>query len=388
VLIQFAAAYVTSAENRSNFVTGAYTTYLGRTPSAGEVSSWVAALQQGTTAEQVIAAFVGSAEYFQKQGTSNSSWVNHAYQDILGRQADSGSQGFLTQANSGVSLTVLATTLIGSTEYRSNLISQVYATYLFRQAGPSDLQTWLPVVGQLSAGPGKPSPDEQFLTAVIGSVEYFQKIGNTQLAWTSSLYTKLLGRAPDQAGLTSLLVNVLNGFSAPRQAATAGIAASTEAETAAVAGYYTQFLGRTGSAGEVSGWVNLILGGTSREQVIAAIVGSTEYFQKHGGANNTFADQLYLDLLGRARGSSETGFLTALTSGTLTPQQAAAAILQSTEYAQRLVSQFYSTALGRQGSLTEINGWVQVLQQGIHDEQILAQIIASAEFFLGPHPYP
>jgi hypothetical protein len=38
--------------------------------------------------------------------------------------------------------------------------------------------------------------------------------------------------------------------------------------------------------------------------------------------------------------------------------------------------------------LTEINGWVQVLQQGVHDEQILAQIIASDEYFLGSHPYP
>ena len=38
-------------------------------------------------------------------------------QDILGRPADSGSQGFLTQLNSGVSLTVIATTLVGSTVY-------------------------------------------------------------------------------------------------------------------------------------------------------------------------------------------------------------------------------------------------------------------------------
>jgi hypothetical protein len=124
----------------------------------------------------------------------------------------------------------------------------------------------------------------------------------------------LIGRNEGQAKIDSFGASKITA----RPRATSGIAASTEAETTAVGGYYTQFLGRTGSAGEVSGWVNVILGGTSREQVIAAIVGSTEYFQKHGGANNTFVDQLYLDLLGRARASSETGFLTGLNGGTLT----------------------------------------------------------------------
>jgi hypothetical protein len=340
------------------------------------------------SSEQVIAAFVGSAEYFQRQGSNNSSWLDQAYQDLLGRPRDPGSQGFLDQLNAGVSRTVIASELLASTEYRTRLITNVYSTYLQRQPGSADLQAWLPVVGQPSAGPGQPNPDEQFLAGVIGSVEYFQTSGNTALAWTTSLYTELLGRNPSQAELTNVLVAVLNGFSARRQDAASAIAASAEAETAVVAGYYTQFLGRSASAAELSPWVNLLLNGVSREQVIAAIVSSDEYFQKQGGTNTQFVDQLYLDLLGRPRDLSDTGFSTGLAGGTFTSLQVVQAILGSAEYAQNLVSKFYSSILGRQGSPSELNGWAQLLLQGTRDEQVMAMIISSGEYFERPHTYP
>ncbi|HLJ95082.1 MAG TPA: DUF4214 domain-containing protein, partial [Gemmataceae bacterium] len=385
---QFALAYVVSTENRTNYVTAAYTKYLGRTASAGEVGGWVTALQQGLTQEQLIVAFVGSAEYFQKHGNTNSTWLDHAYLDILGRARDPGSQGYLNQLNSGAPLSAVATALVDSTEYRMNLISQVYTTYLQRQAGSGDVQVWLPVISQTSTGPGKPSPDDQFLGGVIGSQEYFVTSGNTELAWATSLYTKILNRNPDSAGLTNTLVSVLNGFTATRQTITSGIGASTEAETKVVASYYTQYLGRTGSPGELSPWVTLIQGGGTREQVTAAITSSQEYFQKAGGTNSSFVDKLYLDLLGRARGATETSFVTALNNGTSTLLQVATAIVHSTEYYQRLVNQIYSADLGRQGSLAETAGWVQQLQQGTHDEQVLAQILSSGEYFLRSHTYP
>jgi hypothetical protein len=388
VHLQFAFAYVTSTENRSDFVASAYTKYLGRTPSMGEVAGWVGVLQQGQTPEQVTTDFVSSLEYFQKQGGTNSSWLDHVYQDLLGRSRDPGSQGFLDQLTAGTGLTVVATELVGSTEYRTRLITQVYTTYLQRQPGSADLQAWLPLVGQPSAGPGQPSPDEQFLAGVIASIEYFQTSGNTELTWASSLYTKLLGRNPSQAELTNLLVAVLNGYQAARQSITSAIAGSTEAETAVVAGYYTQFLGRTASPNELSPWVSLLQSGGSREQVIAAIVGSPEYFQRQGGTNTQFVNQLYQDLLGRPRDVSESGFLNALNGGTATPLQVATVILQSTEYAQHLVNGFYSTMLGRQGSATETSGWVQLLTQGTHDEQVLAMILSSGEYFERPHTYP
>jgi hypothetical protein len=385
---QFALAYVSSPERRSDLVTADYVKYLGRTPSAGEVAGWVAALQQGETPEQVVNAFVSSPEYFQKQGGTNSGWLNQLYQDLLGRAADPGSQGFLTQLNAGVGRPLIAAALLGSTEYRTDLITQVYTTSLQRQPGPADIQAWLPLLGQGSAGPGQPSPDEQFLTGVVGSAEYFQKNGNTELTWSASLYTKVLGRNPSQAELTNLLTGVLNGYAGTRQMIASGIGGSAEAETAVVAGYYMQFLGRTASPSEMAPWVNMLESGGSRERVIAAFVSSPEYFQKQGGTNTNFLNQLYLDLLGRPRSAAETGFLNVLNSGSATPLQVATGILQSTEYAQRLVTGFYGTYFGRQGSTTEISGWVQLLLQGVRDEQVLAMILSSGEYFERPHLNP
>src|SRR5205814_8330162 len=131
-----------------------------------------------------------------------------------------------------------------------------------------------------------------------------------------------------------------------------------------------------------------IASGGTREQVVAAIASSTEYFQKHGNTITSFVNQLYLDLLGRARNASETNFLTALNNGTATTLQVTTAIVQSTEYFQHLVNQIYTAVLGRQGSTTETNGWVQLLTQGRRDEQVLALILASGEYFQRPHTYP
>jgi hypothetical protein len=72
----------------------------------------------------------------------------------------------------------------------------------------------------------------------------------------------------------------------------------------------------------------------------------------------------------------------------VSPLQVVTAILQSTEYAQHLVNGFYAAALGRQGSTAETNGWVQLLLQGTHDEQVFAMIISSGEYFERPHTYP
>jgi hypothetical protein len=104
--------------------------------------------------------------------------------------------------------------------------------------------------------------------------------------------------------------------------------------------------------------------------------------------NIQFVNQVYLDVLGRPRDVSETGFLNSLNNGTTTRLQVATALLQSSEYAQRLVNGFYSGMLRRQGSAAETSGWVQLLLQGAHDEQVAALIVSSVEYFLRPHTYP
>jgi uncharacterized delta-60 repeat protein len=383
-LTPIAGGFVTSAEGRSDLVAHYYSQYLGRTAAAAEISPFVAALQQGVTPEQVQAAIAGSPEYFQHRGGTNDAWLNALYLDVLGRPSDPTAQGLLNAVNQGVSREQAAAFLLGTPEYRARLVTEVYAADLGRPAGPAEINFWLPLLGQGSAGPGQPSADERFATAVLGSVEYFQKQGGTALGWIDGLYGDVLDRTPDPTGLGAAEGALLAASAAARQADALAVATSGEYRANLVAGYYQRLLGRQASAGEINYWVGLLQSGVRDEQVMAAFVASDEYVRKAGGTNAAWLDQAYRDLLGRSRDPQDQGFLNALAGGA-TRGQVAAAILASGEYRQHLVRQYYGAFLGRTGADGEINGWVQVLAQGARDEDVAAAILASGEFFQRPH---
>jgi len=67
----------------------------------------------------------------------------------------------------------------------------------------------------------------------------------------------------------------------PRSSIALSMLRGQEAEFDLVATYYTAFLHRPGDAAGIQGYVNALLQGALRqEDVIAAIVGSQEYFNK------------------------------------------------------------------------------------------------------------
>src|SRR5262249_43186908 len=159
---------------------------------------------------------------------------------------------------------------------------------------------------------GGPAPSEQFVAAVAASPEYASKNGATEDALLRSYYQRILGRQPDAPGLVSHLQATLDGYAPARQAAAAAILARCESHGDLVAGYYTRYLHRAGGPSEIGFWSGQLQQGTPDEQVQGAIVSSDEYYQKAGSTNAKWLDQLYLDLLGRARAANETAFLNAL----------------------------------------------------------------------------
>jgi uncharacterized repeat protein (TIGR01451 family) len=383
VLSPIARQFVTSTEYRLDLVNGYYTTYLRRPAGAGEVAGWLAALQQGMTTEQVLAAFLGSDEDFQKDGGTNGSWLDQVYQDLLLRARDPDSDGFLAALDGGTHRQQVATDILDSTEYRTQIVTRTYAAYLGRQPGPAELQLWLPLLGGPSAGPGTASPDEQFRTAVLASEEYFQKSGSSGASWVQSLYSSLFGRSPDQPGFENTLTGLLAGYASTRGQVSLQIQTSAEYRSLLVDGYYTKFLGRSASPVETDLWASAMQNGRTAEDVLGAIVSSEEYFQRQGGTNAGWLDRVYLDLLGRGRDPGSDGFLAALNGGT-PRQEVAAALLDSVEYRTRLVGYFYNTDLRRAGSPDEIGPWVQALAEGKRDEEVLAAILASEEYFQQP----
>jgi hypothetical protein len=166
------------------------------------------------------------------------------YEGILGRDADlGGTQHFISQVESGTSLTDIANQFLNSAEFGG---------------AATELQI-------------------------------------------DNLYTTLLGRAADAGGSDSWEAIIANGGSLADVAA--GIAGSTEAQEldqsngTFVSNLYTSVLGRPVDDGGLDNWVSQLFNGTSRGEVAAAIVGSAEATAK---VDSTFIDSLYQTATGRA----------------------------------------------------------------------------------------
>jgi surface antigen len=94
-----------------------------------------------------------------------------------------------------------------------------------------------------------------------------------------------------------------------------------------------------------------------------------------------FVGRVYVDLLGRPGGAAEVlGWANKLAGGE-SRQQLALEIEAGAEYRTRLVQTMYTTFLHRSADPRGLNGWIAQLQNGAPDEQVLASIIGSDEYY-------
>ena len=161
-----AAAVLVSAEYRQKLLTGFYSTFLHRPISAAEVSFWGPAFAAGMTDEQIAAQILASPEYFALGGSTNSSWINGLYNDVLGRSPSAPeSTAFLALIGSSSRLNV-ALAILNSGEAISRRVQQAFPRFLHRTATPAEQTTF---VTELLGG----VTDEQFLAQLLASDEYF-----------------------------------------------------------------------------------------------------------------------------------------------------------------------------------------------------------------------
>ncbi|MNN29666.1 hypothetical protein D3C81_1432780 [compost metagenome] len=117
----------------------------------------------------------------------------------------------------------------------------------------------------------------------------------------NDLYNTLLGRNADEAGSDAWQAVLANGGSLADVAA--AIAVSEEAQDRDqsngdfVRDLYTSVLGREADEAGLDAWVSQLFNGTSRADVAKGIVGSVEASDK---SNSDFIDALYLSATGRA----------------------------------------------------------------------------------------
>jgi hypothetical protein len=112
------------------------------------------------------------------------------------------------------------------------------------------------------------------------------------------------------------------------------------------------------------------------------MAGSPEYFQiRTDGTAEIFLLYLYLDALKREPdGGAEAAFSQALAAG-ITRTQVATVVFGSSEYKADLVQGYYQQFLHRTAAAAELNPWVSALLEGARDEQVIAGILSSDEYF-------
>lgn len=150
----------------------------------------VAALLLMAVTAPSVAAYTGSAE------SANARYVVATYQQMLGRDPDDASLDFYlgrVAAGGDTSREMIADALLFSAEASGGEVDRAYNAILNRQAEPTGKTYWTEHL-----------QDNDVLdlrVLLFSSDEYFRQTGNTNRAWVESLYTDILGRAAEPAGV-------------------------------------------------------------------------------------------------------------------------------------------------------------------------------------------
>jgi len=172
-----ANAIVNSQEHRiqvwSGWVQDAYQTYLRRTAGGTEVLAWVNGFQVGWTQNMLVGAVVGSAEYQNRVGSTNSLFVAALYRDMLGRTAATTEvSAWVNVMGKGATRTQVVAAILGSAEYRGRQntlwVGQLYSSCLGRPAVATEFNA---VMTALNAGVSF----ETITNGILTSAEYYYR---------------------------------------------------------------------------------------------------------------------------------------------------------------------------------------------------------------------
>lgn len=163
---QVVQGFLNSPEYAVHYLTTVYEVLLGRAPDAGGLKFWTEKMGQpgtpgantGSADEKyILAAILGSDEFYLKSGNTPQSWINALYEDLLGRAADG--SGLAFWANE------LATRGAGD---RGGIVRDLLTT---PEAAHDLLDSFYPAVGGISSNPlpapGAPAGSDSTDLAIV-----------------------------------------------------------------------------------------------------------------------------------------------------------------------------------------------------------------------------
>ncbi|WP_054911848.1 DUF4214 domain-containing protein [Pseudomonas sp. NBRC 111127] len=197
------------------------------------------------------------------------------YQGILGRDADlEGAKAFTGLVNEGTSLTDIANQFLNSAEFGGAAteasINDLYNTLLGRNADEAGSDAWQAVLAN-----GASLAD---VAAAIAVSEEAQDRDQSNGDFVRDLYTSVLGREADEAGLDAWVSQLFNGTS--RADVAKGIVGSVEATDKSNSDFidalYQSATGRAADDAGKAAWEAVLENGGTHADVALGIVGSAE----------------------------------------------------------------------------------------------------------------
>src|SRR5262249_31730957 len=166
----------------------------------------------------------------------NGPYVYQLYQDLLGRTPDdAGLAHWATRLDQGASRQQVVAGIMGSLEYRTRVVQQVYRTYLHRDADARGLASFTALLANEGTVEGVQA-------RVVASPEYAQLHGGSDAGFLDALYGDALGRSVDATGQSRWGQALAGGMT--REAVAAAVFASLEYRQALVRGDYQADLHR------------------------------------------------------------------------------------------------------------------------------------------------
>jgi hypothetical protein len=221
------------------------------------------------------------------------------------------------------------------------------------------------------APPPLPSPPTAAArTAVCGT-------GSADSPFVCDAYEDLLGRAPDPSGEAAFLKLLATGTS--RHDIAAAMLSSTEYRMRVVEAAYEAVLGRPVDLAGLYTFVGF-LEAHGDQALVAQLAGSDEFYASAGSTAAAFVGRAYQVILGRPADPAGLTFFAALLSGGATRSQVAADLLASAEYRTDVVSFSYQSLLGRAADPAGLSAWAGFLAGGGTIEQFTADVVGSPEF--------
>ncbi len=255
-----------------------------------------------------------------------------------------------------------------------------FGTATLNSSGQASLQ-----VSTLTLGSHNITATYQANTAFLGSsstvpLSIANNVESPNTLYVTQLYHDLLQRSPDTQGLAFWVQQLDSGVN--RTFVAYDIEQSFERRTLVINAVYEATLLR---APDPTGFNNSMLfleSGDTARQLQALLQASPEYFIVRGhGTQVGFLDSIYLDSLGRLPGASTQAMLLPYLNLGYSHLALATEVATSPEADSRFVSTVYTLFLDRPVDAPSLQGWIDFMVRGGKDDQVVAGILGSDEFF-------